>query len=127
MIGIFQRSQNQDPRKNEAFPGLCSCQMSISIILSIIITFCCHYKVIYTDGRATRDFTVQTMPETSDQSIQHYPETTEQSCQTNNSKLKEMGTQAGRSIPYDTKLEDILKASIKVHINSSLKNLKLDI
>jgi len=88
-----------------------------------------YYKVIYTDGRATRDFTVQTIPETSDQSSQHYPETTEQSCQTNNSssKLKEMGTQAGRSIPYDTKLEDILKASIKVHINSSLRNLKLDI
>ena len=88
-----------------------------------------YYKVVYTDGRATRDFTDQITPETKETAIQTNPETFEKSCQTNNStsKLKDSSTQIGRSIPYNTKLEDILKASIKVHIDSSLKNLKLDI
>ena len=85
--------------------------------------------MVYTDGRATRDFSDQITPETKESSIQTNPETLEKSCQTSNtsSKLKDSSTQIGRSIPYNTKLEDILKASIKVHIDRSLRDLKLDI
>merc|ERR1712178_344033 len=86
-----------------------------------------YYKVVYTDGRATKDFQIQTCPETTDSGVQICPKITQQYSQTENVETKDQGTQFGRSLPFDIKLEDMLKASIKVHLNSSLKNLKLDI